>query len=76
MHYLFINFDQTILCISDSLDYQTNGNYLVQNGTLAIPPLCIQEMVEYNKELPEDIETRVYKYIDGELIVPDEPVEE
>lgn len=59
--YIFTNENDVIFHISETLDYQSNGNYLVDNGKLAIPPVLVKEMFEIN-EIPAEVEAYKYCY--------------
>lgn len=79
MPYLFLpKNDKRILHISSDLDYQPNGNYLINEGTIAIPP-SIVDMIEVDS-IPESVETEKWSYIDGEFVYtwvePSEPTGE
>lgn len=58
--------DKRIVHISNSLDHQSNGNYLINNGTLAIPP-SICTLVEVNT-VPDGVELEKWCYIDGQFV--------
>ena len=53
------------------LIYKADGKYIGWSKAIDIPP-CGEpdklEWVEWGKELPEDIEEKVYCYQDGELV--------
>lgn len=57
--------DNRIMHISDTLSHQDNGNYLINNGTLAIPP-SICTLVEVDT-VPDGVEPEKWCYIDGEF---------
>ena len=59
--YIFTNKEDVIFHISETLDYQKNGNYLVDDGKLAIPPVLVKEMFEVS-EIPEKIKTYKHCY--------------
>lgn len=71
--------DKRVLHISNDLAYQDNGNYLVDNGTLAIPQ-SICEMHEVGS-LPANVEPEKWCYINGQFAPnpnwrePDGPVD-
>lgn len=52
--------DHRIIHISDDLDYQANGNYLIYDGILAIPPV-ICDMAEV-ESIPEYVESEKWCY--------------
>lgn len=69
--------DKRIIHISDDLGYQSNGNYLINNGRLAIPP-SICELVTVDN-VPDGVEPEKYCYIDNAFVENpnwSEPVEE
>lgn len=78
MKYLLLARDnKRIMFVSETLGYQENGNYLINDGTLAIPP-SICELVEV-PSIPEGVEPEKWCYKDGQFIPnPDwrEPVPE
>ena len=59
--------DHRVLYMSDDLDYQTNGNYLINSGILAIPP-TICDMAEV-ASVPDYVVPDQFLYVDGEFIV-------
>lgn len=78
--------DKRIIHISDDLGYQSNGNYLINNGRLAIPPsICELATVD---SVPDNVEPEKYCYInnafvenpnwsepvEGEYLTPDEVI--
>lgn len=80
MAYLILALDdKRILHISATLDYQDNGNYLIHNGTLAIPP-SICELAEV-AAVPDGVEPEKWCYIGGEFSPnpnwqePEEPID-
>lgn len=46
MSYLVVDSKNVILAISDTIGYQDNGNALLKNGTMAIPPALFKQVVE------------------------------
>lgn len=68
--------DHRIMHISDDLGYQSNGNYLIYGGELAVPPI-LADMAEV-ESVPEGVEPEKWCFADGEFYVnPNyvEPVE-
>lgn len=61
MKYIFVNENDEIFHISETKDYQENGNVLVDDGKLAIPPSLIKEIYEL-EEIPNGIEVAKYCY--------------
>lgn len=61
MKYIFVDEDDVIFHISETKGYQENGNVLVDDGRLAIPPSLIKEIYELG-EVPEEIEVAKYCY--------------
>lgn len=59
--------DHRIIHISDDLGYQSNGNYLINHGTLAVPPTICQ-MVEV-EAVPAEVEPEKWLYVDGGFAV-------
>lgn len=46
MSYLVLDNNEVILAISDTIAYQDNGNALIKNATVAIPPVLFKEVIE------------------------------
>ena len=59
--------DHRIMHISDDLGYQSNGNYLIYGGELAVPPI-LADMAEV-ETVPEGVEPEKWCYADGEFYV-------
>ena len=58
--------DHRIMHISDTMNYQSNGNYLIYNDSLAIPPV-ICDMVEV-AAIPEGVEPEKWCYVGGKFV--------
>lgn len=63
--YIITNKDDVIFYISETLDYQENGNLLVDNGSLAIAKGLEKGVFEV-AEIPENIEIQKYCYTEEE----------
>ena len=61
MKYIFTNKNDEIFHISNTKDYQENGNVLVDNRSFAIPPALIKEIYEI-EEIPQEVEVTKYCY--------------
>ena len=61
MKYILVDENNIIVHISETLDYQSNGNYLVDNGELAIVKQLIANVYEV-ENIPEDVVSRKYCY--------------
>jgi len=61
MKYIFVDENDVIFEVSDTLDYQNNGNYLIKNGTLAVPQSLVKAMYEI-EEVPNEVEVQKYCY--------------
>lgn len=59
--YIITNKDNIIFNISETKDYQENGNLLVNNGKLAIPQDLIGGIFEV-ASIPEEVEVEKYCY--------------
>ena len=59
--YIITDKDDKIMCISNTLNYQKNGNLLVQNDNYAIPPILVKKVYE-NVEVPEKVVEDKYCY--------------
>ena len=57
--------DHRIMHMSDDLGYQSNGNYLIYGGELAVPPI-LADMAEV-QSVPEGVEPEKWCYADGEF---------
>lgn len=72
MKYLIIDHKNVIFHISDTIDYQSNGNPLVDYGTLAIAKYLVKDVIEIDETqvtLPEDLVVYKYKYLEGSLVL-------
>ena len=82
MKYILTDQSDAIIAISDTLSYQENGNLVINNGTLAIPPFMVKEKYSYEGEIPNNIVPYKYKYIENEGFIRNEnyienyPIEE
>ena len=61
MKYVLVDEDNIIVHISETLGYQSNGNYLVDNGELAIVKQLIANVYEV-ENIPEEIAPVKYCY--------------
>ena len=59
--YILTDKENTIINISETLDYQKNGNLLVNNGELAIAKMLINKVYEV-KEIPNNVSEARYCY--------------
>ena len=59
--YILTDENNVIICISDTLEYQENGNPLVKNESYAIAENLVKHTYE-NVEVPEGIEESKYCY--------------
>lgn len=59
--YIITDKDNVIINISKTIGYQSNGNILVNDGTLAIAKLLVNKVCEVD-EIPEEIEEAKYCY--------------
>ena len=59
--YILTDKDNIIIHISETLNYQENGNPLVDNDTLAIAKVLVENVYE-NVEVPEEIVASKYCY--------------
>lgn len=57
--------DHRIMHISGDLGYQSNGNYLIYGGELAVPPI-LADMAEVDT-VPEGVEPEKWCFADGEF---------
>lgn len=75
MKYLLLNERDVIIHISDTLEYQDNGNPLVDYGTLAYAKYLVNDTAEIDEtvvEIPEDYVPHKYMYQDGAIVVDPE----
>ena len=61
MKYVLTGENDVVIHISDTLNYQSNGNPLVDNDTLAIAEYLVKNVYE-NVEVPEEIVESKYCY--------------
>ncbi len=59
--YILTNKDDVVFHISETKNYQKNGNVLVDNDTLAIPPVLIKDVFEMS-EIPTEVGVQKYCY--------------
>lgn len=59
--YIITDKENIIIKISETIGYQSNGNILVNDGTLAIAKLLVNKVYEVD-EIPEEIEEVKYCY--------------
>lgn len=59
--YIITDKEDVIFNISETKDYQENGNVLVNNETLAIPQTLIKDICEVD-EIPSEVEIAKYCY--------------
>lgn len=62
--YLILNNNNVIIHISETIGYQSNGNVLVDNSTLAIAKVLVKEVVEV-EQVAENVEPMKYCYVNG-----------
>lgn len=61
MKYVLTNENNEIVAISETLDYQSNGNPLINNGALALASYLVSHTYE-NVEIPEGVCESKYCY--------------
>ena len=61
MKYVLTGENDVVIHISDTLNYQSNGNVLVDNDTLAIAEYLVKNVYD-NVEVPEEIKPNEYCY--------------
>lgn len=59
--FIVVDENDVVFHISESLDYQSNGNLLVDNGGLAIAKNIVKNVFEV-EEVPSEIEVQKYCY--------------
>ena len=62
--YVITDKNGVIIHLSATMGHQTNGNLLVDNGTLAIAPLLVGQVSE-DVEVPEGVAPQTHTYING-----------
>ena len=78
--YLLLDSENVILHISTTIDYQENGNPLVDGGTLAYAEALVVQVIEVD-HVPEEVSAHQYCYVDGEFVLnpnwiePEEPTD-
>lgn len=65
MKYLILDDNLVIFCISDTLEYHTNGNPLVHYGNVAILKDIVSDIIEV-ESVPDYVTIHRYCYINGE----------
>ena len=59
--YIIMDKNDVVFYMSESLDYQSNGNLLVDNGALAIAKVLVKDVFEV-EEVPSEVEAQKYCY--------------
>lgn len=59
--YIITDKNDVVFHMSKTLDYQSNGNLLVDNGNLAIAKILVKEIFEMS-EIPTEVEVQKYCY--------------
>lgn len=59
--FILTNKNNVVFHMSETKNYQSNGNVLVDNDTLAIPPVLIKDVFEVS-EIPTGVEVQKYCY--------------
>lgn len=59
--YILTDYNNVIIAISETLEYQSNGYPLIKHGTLAIPTQYIKAISEV-EEVPSEVKERKYCY--------------
>ena len=67
MKHLLLDHQNVILHISDTIGYQSNGNPLVDHGTLAYAAILVAK-VEAVEAVPEGVSAQRYCYENGEFV--------
>lgn len=62
MKYILVNHKDIIIYISDTLNFQENGNYLIDNDTLAITPDMVKNAYPYQDSISSEIIPYKYCY--------------
>ncbi|MEF9974797.1 MAG: hypothetical protein RR893_12820 [Clostridia bacterium] len=68
MKHLVLDFENVILCISDTIGYQENGNVLVNRGTLAYAAILVSRVVEV-ASIPANVAAMRYCYTNGQFVL-------
>lgn len=61
MKYIITDNNDVIIHMSDTIDYQQNGNPLVDNGTLAIAKILVKAVCEV-QDVPSEVTPMKYCY--------------
>ena len=72
MKYLLLDEKNIIIHVSETLEYQENGNPLVDNGTLAFAKYLVANIAEIDEtviDIPEDYVPYKYMYLSDTIIV-------
>ncbi|MEG1516073.1 MAG: hypothetical protein RSD95_14390 [Clostridia bacterium] len=68
MEHLLLDHAGVILHISDTIGYQSNGNPLVDNGTLAYAAILVSRVVEV-ASIPANVTAMRYCYTNGQFVL-------
>lgn len=49
---LLIDHEDNILFVTQTLNTQSNGNYLIKDDTIAVPPIFVKEIIDWKGEEP------------------------
>lgn len=49
---LLIDSEDKILFVTKTLNTQSNGNYLIKDDTIAVPPIFVKEIIDWEGEEP------------------------
>lgn len=63
--YLLIGENNKVICATETLDHQENGNPLVKNGAYAIAAVLVKQEISGVENLPANYEDGKYCYVDG-----------
>ena len=80
MKHLLLNHAGVVLHISDTIGYQSNGNPLVDHGTLAYAAILVDRVFEVDS-VPQGVTAQRYCFVDGDFVPnpnwvePAEPVD-
>ena len=68
MKHLLLDHAGVVLHISDTIGYQSNGNPLVDHGTLAYAAILVDRVVEV-ENVPQGVTAQRYCFVGGEFVL-------
>lgn len=73
--FILVNENDVVFHLSESLDFQSNGNLLVDNGGLAIAKFLVKDVFEV-EDVPSEIEVQKFCYTEDKGFYKNESFKE